>query len=80
MATQSQGISSNTWCAAALATGIWIVASTAVITDDGNSGRPDAVVWTATSSEKVASHPTLVRRAIPGSSTAMRTASLSHSR
>jgi hypothetical protein len=62
--------SGNTWGAAAVATGMWIIACVAVF---GSEPRlpADGVVWTSTSSDKVASHPTLVRRSLPGTTAAI---------
>jgi hypothetical protein len=67
------------WGAVAVATGMWIIASVALIGGDFKATPPDGIVWTATSSEKVASHPTLVRRSLPGTSGGVRTATLSQS-
>ena len=62
----------DTWGAAAVATGMWIIACVAVF---GSEPRlpADGVVWTSTSSDKVASHPTLVRRSLPATTAAMGT-------
>jgi hypothetical protein len=64
--------SGNTWGAAAVATGMWIIACVAVF---GSEPRlpADGVVWTSTSSDKIASHPTLVRRSLPGTAAAIGT-------
>jgi hypothetical protein len=43
---------------------MWIIAAGAVISSDTRASRPDGVLWTMASSDKVASHPTLVRRAL----------------
>ena len=67
------------WGAVAVATGMWIIACAAVIGGDTRT-IPDGVVWTVTSSEKVASHPTLVRRSLPRTSDAVRTAALDQPR
>jgi hypothetical protein len=64
------------WGTVAVATGMWIIACAAVIGGDTRTIRPDGVVWTVTSNEKVASHPTLVRRSMPRSYDAVRTAAL----
>jgi hypothetical protein len=66
------------WGAVAIATGMWIIASAAVISSDAKSIRSDGVIWTATSSDKVTSHPTLVRRSLPAAS-GVRTAALGQS-
>jgi hypothetical protein len=68
-------MSSDTWGAAALATGMWMIASVALF---GGDTKPpiDGVVWTLTSSQKVASHPTLVRRSLSSAAAALRTAEL----
>ena len=62
----------DTWGAAAVATGMWIIACVAVF---GSEPRlpADGVVWTSTSSDKVASHPTLVRRALRATTAAIGT-------
>jgi hypothetical protein len=51
---------------------MWIIACVAVF---GSEPRlpADGVVWTSTSSDKVASHPTLVRRSLPGTAAAVGT-------
>jgi hypothetical protein len=68
-------MTSDVWAALAVATGLWITgALTLINTDAGHSAG--GVVWTSASSEKVASHPTLVRRSLPSNSTSIRTAAL----
>jgi hypothetical protein len=67
---------SETWGAFALASGMWIIASIALIAGDTAGPSRSGTVWTASSSDKVASHPTLVRRSLPGPS-GVRTAALS---
>jgi hypothetical protein len=69
-------MTSETWSAAALAAGMWIIAAGAVIGSDARTPRADGVLWTVASSDKVASHPTLVRRALPDKPASVRTASL----
>jgi hypothetical protein len=72
-------MSSDAWGAATLAIGMWVIACRAVFF--GHSGPPaTGVVWTAASSDKVASHPTLVRRSFPGTPASIRTADLSRFR
>jgi hypothetical protein len=66
----------DTWGAVAAATGMWIIASVCLIGADAKASRPDGVLWTAASSEKVASHPTLVRRSLTATHTPVRTAGL----
>jgi hypothetical protein len=63
------------WAAVAVATGMWITAAVTLINTDGRHD-PTGVVWTSASSDKVASHPTLVRRSLPSTSTQIRTAAL----
>ena len=46
------------------ATGLWAISAWSIITADGSTPRE---LWTVTSSEKVKSHPTLVRAAVPRS-------------
>jgi hypothetical protein len=65
-------MSSETWGAVALAAGMWVIAAASVI---GLDTRHDGVLWTVASSDKVASHPTLVRRALPEKPAPLRTAS-----
>ena len=62
----------DTWGAAAVATGMWIIACVAVF---GSEPRlpADGVIWTSTSSDKVASHPTLVRRSLLATTAAIGT-------
>ena len=69
---------SESFGAVALATGMWIIATAAII-GDMKSTRPDGALWTTASSEKVASHPTLVRRSLPAHS-GVRTAALTQPR
>jgi hypothetical protein len=66
----------ETWGAVAAATGMWIIASVCLIGADARASRPDGVLWTAASSEKVASHPTLVRRSWTATRAGVRTAGL----
>ena len=69
----SDTMSSGIWGAAAVATGMWIIACVTLVATDT---RPptNGVLWTLASSDKVASHPTLVRRSLPGTVAAVRTA------
>ncbi len=69
-------MSSDTWGAAAHATAMWFIAGGAVLSGDITRTRPDGSVWTAASSEKIASHPTLIRRSNAVVSTRVRTAAL----
>jgi hypothetical protein len=69
-------MSSEIWSAAAAATAIWIIASFTVISTAPKPARPDGVVWTLASSDKVASHPTLVRRSLAATPVSWRAASL----
>jgi hypothetical protein len=73
-------MSSDIWGAVAAATGVWIIATFTVIGTGPKPNRLDGVVWTAASSDKVASHPTLVRRSLATSSVSWRNASLNQSR
>ena len=66
-------MSSDTWGAVALAAGMWVIASASVIGLDTRAPH-DGVLWTIASSDKVASHPTLVRRALPDKPVPVRTA------
>ena len=66
-------MSSETWGAVALAAGMWVIALGSVIGSD-TLGRPDGILWPLASSDKVASHPTLVRRALPERPAPLRTA------
>lgn len=68
-------MSSDTLGAATLGVGMWMIACGAVFFGDT---RPptNAIIWTTASSDKVASHPTLVRRSFPGTPAAIRTADL----
>jgi hypothetical protein len=66
----------ETWGAVAAATGMWIIASVCLVGADAKAARPDGVLWTSASSEKVASHPTLVRRSLPTTHGALHTAGL----
>jgi hypothetical protein len=72
-------MSSETWGAVALAAGMWVIASGSVIGSD-TLGRPDGVLWTLASSDKVASHPTLVRRALSQRPGQVRTAAADEAR
>jgi hypothetical protein len=66
-------MSSETWGAVALAAGMWVIAAASVIGLDTRAPH-DGVLWTVASSDKVASHPTLVRRALPERPAPLRTA------
>ncbi len=67
-------MSSDTWGAAAVATAMWVIASVSLMGADTKASS-NGVLWTLGSSEKVASHPTLVRRSLPPASAGIRTAS-----
>jgi hypothetical protein len=69
-------MSSETWGAVVVATGMWLIASAGFIGTDAKAPRPDGVLWTSASSDKVASHPTLVRRSFPATPVAVHTAGL----
>jgi hypothetical protein len=66
----------ETWGAVAVATGMWVIASVAYVGGEAPAVRSDGTVWTASSSDKVASHPTLVRRSLPGTPALVRIADL----
>jgi hypothetical protein len=68
-------MTSDVWAAVAGATGMWITGAMTLINTDGRHDTT-GVVWTSASSDKVASHPTLVRRSLPSTPTPMRTAAL----
>ena len=68
-------MTSDVWAALAVATGMWITAALSLTNGDAGHS-PGNVVWTSASSEKVPSHPTLVRRSLPTTSTPVRTAAL----
>jgi hypothetical protein len=55
---------------------MWLIASAGFIGTDAKAPRPDGVLWTSASSDKVASHPTLVRRSFPATPVAVHTAGL----
>ncbi len=69
-------MSSDLWGAVAIATGMWVIGSINLIGSAGTVTPPNHVVWTASSSEKVASHPTLVRRSLPANPSPVRIAAL----
>jgi hypothetical protein len=54
----------NLVAAAIAASGVWAISAWTIMTADGSTPRE---LWTLTSSEKVKSHPTLVRAAVPRS-------------
>ena len=54
----------NFVAAAVAASGLWGISAWTIISGDGSTPRE---LWTMTSSEKVKSHPTLVRAAVPRS-------------
>jgi hypothetical protein len=55
-------MNSNTWAGLVLATGLWVAVAAAAVT---GPFAPRSELWVATSSQKVKSHPTLVRAAYP---------------
>jgi hypothetical protein len=55
-------MSGNSLAAVVLATGLWIIIAVAVF---GGAPRPNTDIWVASASEKVRSHPTLMRAADP---------------
>lgn len=55
-------MSSNTLAALVFATGFWVIAAGALIFEPT---KPQGHIWTATSSDRIASRPTLVRAAYP---------------
>ena len=55
-------MSSDTFAGLVLATGFWIIAAGALMFEPD---KPQGHIWTSTSSDKIASHPTLVRAAYP---------------
>ena len=57
-------MSTNYVAAAMMATGLWAVSAWTVFSADGSTPRE---LWTVASSDKVRSHPTLVRAAVPRS-------------
>jgi hypothetical protein len=69
-------MTSDIWGAFAVATAMWVLASVTLIGADARVARPDGVVWTAASSDKVASHPTLIRRSLAGTPLPLRTTTL----
>jgi hypothetical protein len=54
---------SNMLAAAVVATGVWVAFAVAMLVGTLHGPRQDT--WALTSSDKVASHPTLVRTAAP---------------
>ena len=54
----------NLVAAAIAASGVWAISAWTLITANASTPRE---LWTMTSSEKVKSHPTLVRAAVPRS-------------
>ena len=56
-------MSSNVIASAVMAAGVWVVFAWTIV--GGVQLNPQAHAWVSTSSEKVASHPTLVRAAYP---------------
>lgn len=56
-------MSSNIWAAVVAATGLWIIVGLTVLL--GPPRQPGGDIWVVASSDKIASHPTLVRAALP---------------
>ena len=54
----------NLVAAAIAATGLWTISAWTILTAETSAPRE---LWTVTSSDKVRSHPTLVRAAVPRS-------------
>jgi hypothetical protein len=55
-------MTSNTWAGLAMATGLWVLIAAALMSPPVDA---PSEVWVATSSDRVRSHPTLVRAAAP---------------
>jgi hypothetical protein len=55
-------MTSDIWGGLAMATGLWVLVATALVSAPAN---PPKEVWVSTSSDRVRSHPTLVRAADP---------------
>ncbi len=55
-------MSSEVFAGAVMATGLWAIA---VVASFGPQAPPPSEIWVSTASEKVRSHPTLVRAARP---------------
>ena len=55
-------MTSDIWAGLVMATGLWLLVATAVMSPPANAPKE---VWVTTSSERVRSHPTLVRAAVP---------------
>jgi hypothetical protein len=60
----NRAMPANLVATAVAATGIWAVSAWTIVTANGSPRRE---LWTMTSSEKIKSHPTLVRAAVPRS-------------
>ena len=54
----------NLVAAAVAATGVWAISAWTIVAADAS---PPRELWTVTSSDKIRSHPTLVRAAVPRS-------------
>jgi hypothetical protein len=55
-------MSSEALAGLVMATGLWVIAAAAVF---GAPTKPPSEIWVSTASDKVRSHPTLVRAADP---------------
>lgn len=55
-------MSSNTLAGFVFATGFWIIAGYALVSEPN---KPQGHIWTSASSDQIASRPTLVRAAYP---------------
>ena len=55
-------MTSDMWAGLAMATGLWVLITATLVSPPAT---PLSEVWVATSSDRVRSHPTLVRAAAP---------------
>ena len=55
-------MTSEMWAGLAMATGLWALIAVALVSSPANAPKE---AWVATSSDRVRSHPTLVRAAVP---------------
>jgi hypothetical protein len=53
---------SDMWAGLAMATGLWVLMAVALVSPSANTPKE---AWVASSSDRVRSHPTLVRAAVP---------------
>ena len=54
-------MTSEMWAGLAMATGLWVLIAVALVSSPANAPKE---AWVATSSDRVRSHPTLVRAAV----------------